>query len=208
MTLEPSSLLALFGIMLLLSATPGPSDVAVVSRALTSGFRIASFMVYGILLADLLFILFAILGLSALYNTLGDSFGGIQWLCAIYLCWLGVGQWRAGGELQPKPVSSGAAWSSFQAGLLITLSDPKAILFYMGLFPAFVDMQQVTPADGLAVLLLATVVIIAVKFTYAFLGDRAARFFRNHRARHWLNRASGMALIGIGLLIIWNIGIL
>lgn len=202
MSISGSNLVALFGVMLLLSVVPGPSDIAVVSRSLSSGFGRAVYMVLGIVAADLVFIVVAVFGLTALYQLLGDFFVIVQYACGAYLIWLGVSQLRAKVQPNGGQQFGGQRWSNFGTGLLITLADPKAILFYMGLFPAFVDISSISVFDALAIMALATSVIVGVKLGYAYVADRATSFFKNAAARTWLNRIAGCGLVCVGLLVL------
>lgn len=198
-----SSIAALFGTMLVLSVTPGPSDFAVVARSVTSGFRHALIMIAGIVVADFLFIVMAVYSLAAIAETMGSLFLLVKYSCGAYLIWLGLTVLRS-----PLSSESGQALkkhsglSGFMGGLLITLGDPKAILFYIGLLPAFVDMTVVTINDTVIIMLVATVVICGVKASYAYLADRATRFFDNLRVRQRLNFAAGGVLIAAGVFIV------
>ena len=65
--------------------------------------------------------------------------------------------------------------SSFSSGLLLTLGDQKAIFFYLGFFPAFVDLDSVTFIDILVICLITLVTVGGVKLLYAWLVSRAGR---------------------------------
>ena len=196
----------LFGTMLLLSVAPGPSDFAVVARSMTSGFVHALIMVGGIIIADFLFILLAVFSLAALAETFDALFVLVKTVCGVYLIYLGVTSIRA------KPVAAqqsagheSSRFASFMTGLLITLGDPKAILFYMGLFPAFVDLPTISMADTLVIMLIATMIVGGVKTAYAYLADRARLFFQHKRASLILDRLAGGLLAGIGVLLLLQI---
>lgn len=202
MTMTLSSIAALCGTMLVLSAVPGPSDVAVVARSLASGFRHGVLFTIGVVVADAVFILLAAFGLTALAENSAEWFNLIKDGGAAFLIFMGVGALSARGtssDLTPKPASS---HSSLLSGFLITLGDPKAILFYFGLLPVFVDLKVATLADYMVILIAATAVIGLVKLGYAWLGSRATVFFNNAIARRRLNIFAGCLLIGAGMLVI------
>lgn len=83
------SMLAFAGAMFLLAITPGPGVFATISRALASGFNNAAFVVLGIVLGDIIFLLLAIFGLSAIASVLGDFFIIVKYLGGAYLLYLG-----------------------------------------------------------------------------------------------------------------------
>ena len=83
------SMLAFAGAMFLLAITPGPGVFATISRGLASGFNNASFVVLGIVLGDIIFLLLAIFGLSAIATVLGDFFVLVKYIGGAYLLYLG-----------------------------------------------------------------------------------------------------------------------
>ena len=72
--------------------------------------------------------------------------------------------------------------------MLITLGDQKAILFYLGFFPAFIDLSSMTPADTLAIVIIAIIGVGGAKLVYAYLASRASLLFRDSRALQGINR--------------------
>lgn len=190
---------AMFVTMFAIAAVPGPSDFAVVARSSSAGFRHGLLMVAGIVVADALFILIAFYGLTAVAEA-HAPFVATKYLGAGYLIWLGVTLWRHNAYASGENLKLRNA-SSFVSGFLITLGDPKAILFYMGLLPAFLDISRAPFTDAITVMLIATAVICSIKLSYAYMGDRARSFFENTRARKWLDRIAGVVLAGVGVFI-------
>ncbi len=142
MTLLSMTLLA--GALFVLAATPGPGVLATVARAMASGFLPASQVVLGIVLGDVVFVLLAIFGLGALASLLGDLFIVVKIGGAAYLIWLGVKLWRSPADVdQPQQTVATSGVSNWLSGLLITLANPKVILFYLGLLPTFIDLAIV-----------------------------------------------------------------
>jgi len=203
LTMTGSHIATLLGTMLVLAVVPGPSDVAVVSRSLISGFSQGLIMVAGIVMADLLFILLAVFSLAEVADSLGSLFAIVNYGCGLYLIGLGIHALRARpGPIDVSDLGPYSGYSSFLVGLLMTLADPKAILFYMGLLPAFVELATITIADILVIMLIAMIVVGGVKGTYAFLANTAKGVFKNGRLRHRLERMAGWVLLGIGLYIV------
>ncbi len=197
-----ASFAALFGTLLVLAVTPGPSDVAVVSRSLTAGFKQSLWMVGGIVVADVVFIVLAVYGLTELASY-AALFALVKYACGAYLIFMGLSAFKPQPKATDAPRSTkGEETSSFFAGLLLTLGDPKAILFYMGLLPAFVDMSSVFLGDTLLITLVAVTVVGGVKTVYAYLAERAKRFFENDAARRRLERVAGGVLVCTGLLLL------
>lgn len=126
---------ALFAAMGVLAAVPSLSVLAVSARAASAGFRQGAWVTLGIVAGDTVFIVLAIFGLQWLAAALGDAFVWLKYLGAAYLLWLGFRLWRADTAVEARAASGVAAsTSSFMSGLLLTLGDHKAILFYLGFF--------------------------------------------------------------------------
>lgn len=196
-----SSIAALFGTLIILAVAPGPSDFAVVARSIASGFKQSLFMVGGIVAADFLFILLAIYGLAEVAESMGRLFVFVKYACGAYLIWLGASSLRLRAVVSVPETRRVSGYSSFLGGLLITLGDPKAILFYMGLFPAFVDLSTVSIDDTLIIMLVVTMVVGGVKAFYAYLADKAKLLFENARIRRKLDIAAGGVLVSTGLFL-------
>jgi len=189
--------------MLVLAASPGPGVFATVARALASGFRSAFAVICGIVLGDVVFLLFAVFGLSMVARALGNMFFIVKICGGAYLIWLGVRIWLK----KPEPVTGNqnqnihSQWGNFATGLVITLSNPKVILFYCGFLPTFLDLSALTFLDLVIVVTIITVVLGCVLGAYAFLASRARRMFTNQQAVRRLNRAAGGVMVAAGVAI-------
>lgn len=197
-----SSTLALFTAMALLAAVPSSSVLAVTARAASSGFRQGALTGAGIVVGDLVFILLAVFGLAFLAEVMGPAFVWVKYAAGIYLVWLAALIWR-GRKRGPETGNAArfAGWSSFLTGLLITLGDQKAVLFYLGFLPAFIDLALLTAAD---IALIAGVTVLAVggvKLGYAFAAARVGRALGG-RMGETLNVLAALLMSSAGLWLI------
>jgi threonine/homoserine/homoserine lactone efflux protein len=154
--LTPATLAALFGAMAVLAALPSTSVLAVTAQAAAHGFRAGAGVAAGVVAGDTVYILVALLGLSLVSDSLAPLAGPLRVAGGLYLIWLGWRVWRARPRTGEAPPTQG---SSILTGLLITLGDQKAVLFYLGFFPAFLDLEHLGAADVLVVMLLAAVAV-------------------------------------------------
>lgn len=196
-----SSIAALFAAMTLLAAMPSVSVLAVSARAASSGFAHGACTALGVVAGDLLFILLALFGLALLVDALGGLFVLVKYVGGAYLIWLGIALWRS----RTRPARAGAAGgaslgSSFMTGLLITLGDQKAILFYLGFLPAFMDLSAVTCADAAAVAAVAVVAVGGVKLGYAYAAHRAGAVLGG-RVGGFMNGAAALLVIAAGIVV-------
>lgn len=197
-----SNLIALFAAMLLLAIVPGPAVFAIIARSFASGFLRGLYMTMGIVVGDYVFIVLALFGLSALAEMMGATFFIIKYISAAYLIWLGYKLLRSkpqSVDIEASKESSLAA--NFIAGLLITLGNPKAILFYIGFFPAFVNVGDVSNVDIALIMLAATLAFGSVNLCYALLAVKAKGIFKSANAATVINKTAGTIMVSTGALV-------
>ncbi len=194
--------LALFFAMLVLAVLPGPGVMLVMLRTLSHGFAAGAAAAVGIVAGDFVFIALAIYGLSTLSQLLGSFFLVVKYAGAAYLIYLGVKM------LLTKPSENKTTLNPtvrhathFFAGLLTTLSNPKAILFYISFFPAFIDLANVNALDIIIILFVATVAIGGVMLLYAYATLKSGKIFKGTLGARYLRYGSGSLLIGSGSYI-------
>lgn len=197
-----SSIVALFSAMVVLASIPSVSVLAVSTRSATSGLIHGVFTTIGIVLGDIIFIIIAIWGLSFLSETMGSFFVLIKYLGGAYLIFLGIGLCRAKSKnVETDEVAKSSWLSSFLTGLSITLADQKATLFYLGFFPAFLDISEISYFDTGIIIAITTVAVGGVKLGYAFIADRA-RLIISSKIRKGMNIAAGCVMIAVGVFLL------
>ncbi|WOO42451.1 LysE family translocator [Rubellicoccus peritrichatus] len=196
------SVLALFGTMLVLALIPGVSVWAVSARSAAYGFAHGVAVTLGILLGDVFFIVLAIYGLVFLAEMMGSFFVLIKYLGSAYLIWLGVALLRSRSQVtKSEEISKSTILSSFLIGLFITLGDQKAVLFYLGFLPAFVDLQAVSFGDVTMIVAIATLALGIAKLGYAYLAHRGSLLFKRSGANRSVKVAAGLIMIGVGVFM-------
>ncbi|NCJ05850.1 LysE family transporter [Synechococcales cyanobacterium C] len=197
------STLALFTALVMLAAIPSVSVFVVSTRSATLGLGHGVFTALGIVMGDVIFIGMALGGWSLLLEHLGPLASWIRPLGGAYLIWLGIGWLRASAtKMTVGSAHQKTAWqSSFLAGLAITLGDQKAMLFYLGFLPAFVNMETLSYLDAGIIIATAMVAVGGVKLVYAWMADRASLLF-NWRIRRIMGAIAGSILIATGLFLI------
>ncbi|MCP3873843.1 MAG: LysE family translocator [Desulfobacteraceae bacterium] len=199
------SLISIFSFttaLFILAATPGPGVFAVVSRSLASGFIPSLGVIVGIIIGDIFFLLFAILGLSVIAQSMGNFFVVVKIIGGAYLIFLGIKIWIS----KPVPVQEAnrkknMKYGNFLSGLFITLSNPKVILFYCGFLPTFMDLSSLSKFDICIVATTVSIVLASVLVIYAYLANRARLFFYSSRSVRRLNKAAGGVMIATGAVI-------
>jgi threonine/homoserine/homoserine lactone efflux protein len=197
-----AQLLAFAGVSLLLAATPGPDMAVVTKNAFAHGRRGVLLTTSGIALALLLWITATALGLSALLRASSGLMFALKLIGAAYLGYLGI---RALLDSRHRPADlPGAAPAAapgraiFRQGFLSALGNPKLGVFFVTFLPQFVAPgQPVLPR-----LLELGIVFAVIGWTwlnaYGILVTRLRDVITTPRVRQWMQRATGVVLLGFG----------
>ena len=197
-----ASLLAYCGALFIAAAIPGPGITAIVARALGSGFRETFFMGLGLVLGDTIYLTAVILGLAFVAQTFTEVFLIIKIAGALYLGYIAWKLWTA-GLLSTDVVAkkSNGAGMAFLSGLLVTLGNPKTMLFYVALVPTLIDIGSIGLREYAMLLAGTFVVLLIVLVPYMLLAARARTFLKRPRALQILNRVAASILAGTAAFI-------
>lgn len=198
-----STSIALAGAMFILAATPGPGVFATVSRSLASGFTHGLMVATGIVCGDLLFLLLAIYGLSSIADLLGSFFTLIKYAGGLYLLYLGLRIWNASAQKTTIRRVEKQSWAkNFSSGFMITLGNPKVILFYLGFLPTFLDLQHLDQNEIFSTAAIVTLMLGSVLTLYSYAAAKTRNLFASRRSIRYLNRGSGAIMMTTGACIL------
>ena len=180
-------------------AIPGPGNFAIITS--TSKGRILGGLAatFGVIAADQILMWLAVAGVAALLTANPGVFGLVQYAGAIYLAYLGVRMLLAkpGGA----PILNMEPRRFFRQAVLITLLNPKAIVFYMAFFPLFVDpaKHQGLVTFGVMALTIACLTLIYCVIVIGIVHFAALRMRASPQVGVWLNRIGGTMLVAFGM---------
>jgi threonine/homoserine/homoserine lactone efflux protein len=182
-------------------AAPGPAVAAVLARVMAQGSTGMVWFVGGLMLGDVLWFLVAAFGLAAIAALVQPVFFILKYLGAAYLLFLAWKLWNAPVTAAPIEPVRGQGLKLFGGGLLLTMSNPKTMLFYLAVLPALIDLPSLTTA-GLFEISGAIVVVFAAVFgAIVVLAAQVRRLFTSPRAVRIVNRTSGVAMAGAAAAI-------
>jgi len=191
-----------FGIILL----PGPNSLYVLSVATVRGVKAGYQGAFGVFLGDAVLLGLTALGAASLLRTYPAMFLLLKYAGAAYLTWVGINLFRAAVKTWRTPVlanevapaSADNLKHPFKRALLISLLNPKAILFLLSFFVQFIDPAYPTPAVPFLILS-AIIMLFSALYLSAliFLGARMAQGFRNRQ------RLSSSLSTAVGGLFVW-----
>jgi threonine/homoserine/homoserine lactone efflux protein len=201
--LDPSGLLIFAGALAVAAISPGPAIAALVARVLALGREGAVAFSAGLALGDVVWLSFAVLGLSVLAQTFHEVFLAIKYLGAAYLLFIAWKFWTAPAKAPDlaAPVSRERPIKLFVAGLALTMGNPKTMVFYLALLPSILDLLKVDALAFAELTAVVAVVLAAVFGGYILLALRARRLIASARTARLVNRGSGAVMAGAAVAI-------
>jgi homoserine/homoserine lactone efflux protein len=187
-----------------LSVTPGPGVFSSVSSGLSHGFSRGLWNGVGMQAANLILAVIVSFGLGAILLASQTAFAVVKWLGVAYLIYLGIATWRSKpGELAQR--SGGGSRKSardiFVRGFLVSLTNPKGILFFAAILPQFIDITR-PQLPQYAILTATTFAVdVVVMAAYTAAAARALRLMRDPRKLRWVNRGLGSAFVAAGIAL-------
>lgn len=185
-------------------ASPGPVTAAIVARSVAFGFLPGAAMAIGAVVGDVAFALAAIFGLAALSVWFETGVLVLKYAGAAWLIWLGWRLLTAPAAAPQNPLarpSRGDLARAFTQGAVVNLGNPKAMLFYLAIFPGFFDAARLTTADAAAILAVIVSICVGGGLVWAALAARAGRAVASAGAAARINRISGGVLGAAGVAI-------
>ncbi|MFW2357493.1 LysE family transporter [Hydrogenophaga sp.] len=178
---------------------PGPGNLALITSTGKGGVRGGLAATFGVIVGDQVLMWLAVAGVAALLAAYPAAFSAVQWLGAAYLAWLGWKMLTA--KPGDAPVLNILPRQYFQQAAVITLLNPKAIVFYMAFFPLFVDP---TRHQGLITFGAMATTVAVLTFLYGLAAVLLTHFLAERmRANPVIGRAleklAGVFLIGFGI---------
>lgn len=193
-------------VMLIL--TPGPSAIRVATQATSNNSKLTFLTVLGVGSADVLFFVLSATGIASLLVASSWVFSIIKWFGICYLLYLGASAlFSKSGAIRieaptARQTNKSSPLKAFSSGLLIHLSNPKALLYFSALLPQFIDPNQPLM---LQMLLMGLTCFLADLLVYTMFGYLGAQLGRK-QVKTWLvslvNKAAGVALIATGVKMI------
>ncbi|HYT12084.1 MAG TPA: LysE family translocator [Candidatus Nitrosopolaris sp.] len=203
-----AQLLAFAGVSLLLAVTPGPDMAVVTKNALAHGRRGVLLTTTGIALALSIWVTATAVGLSAVLRASGELLFVLKIVGAAYLAYLGI---RALLESRQRPAdllastpAPAPAHAIFRQGFLSALSNPKLGVFFVTFLPQFVAPGQSVLPRLLELGLIFAVIGWTWMNVYGLLISRIRDFITAPRVRQWMQRVTGVVLLGFGARLAWE----
>lgn len=206
MLISPEQFIGFLSAALLITISPGPDNLMVLSVGVSRGRRQGMVFGIGCALGCLSHTVLAALGVSALIAASPTAFGALKIIGGAYLVWLGIGALRSrgGARVAQTGLPDESLGRLFAKGLFANAINPKVVLFFLSFLPQFVvadrgDASWQTAQLGL--LFTAQAVVLFSLLGY-FSGAVGAWINRRPGAGMWMDRVAGAVFVGLGLKLI------
>lgn len=189
----------------LLSLTPGPNGLLALTHGGLFGARRTMATALGGVSGFVVLIALSMSGLGALLMASEQMFSVIRWLGAFYLMWLGYRTWRTPVSLQSASSDRDSARSFnslFVEGLVVALSNPKAILFFAAFLPQFLDPQGSLLLQFAIMALTLAVIEFIFEVVLAASSERLLPWLSRDRNSRWFQRTTGGVFVGAGVALL------
>jgi leucine efflux protein len=186
--------------ILLFQLIPGPGTLAILTATARSGIGAGCGAVMGTLVGDFVYMVAAVVGLAAVMNANPLLFRALQWFGVAYLCWIGVQLLRARlAGAATAPDSRKSAWVYFRQAFVVSLTNPKVVLFFVAFFPLFLRVDA-SPITLGAMMAHVTVISFLYQTGLVLIGNAVVRTLSSLPVvRSVATRFAGLALIGFGV---------
>ncbi|MCB1960871.1 MAG: LysE family transporter [Rhodocyclaceae bacterium] len=186
---------------LVISVTPGPGAVVSMSVGLQHGYLAALRAIAGLQAALMIQLAIVAAGLGAVLAASATAFLVLKLAGAAYLVWLGIQKWRAPAAAPGAPVLTVRPQPLFRTGLLVNLSNPKAIIFVAALVPQFFRPEASALLQFAIIGATMMTVDVLVMSVYAVLAARFRPWLGDPRAQRVQNRVVGGLFVGAGVAL-------
>ncbi|MFO1219481.1 MAG: LysE family translocator [Burkholderiaceae bacterium] len=181
--------------------SPGPTTLALVARILGRGPAGVPMLCLGLVLGDLLWLACAAVGLAAVAQTMSGLFVVLKFAGVAYLLWLAWKMWAAPADATASPSPPGEGWRLLWTGLSLALGNPKTMLFYLALLPAFIPLGEQSMGDLLLLAGVVTAVYAAVLSLYSVAAHRVRGLLQSPGRRRIVQRSGSAMMAGAAVAI-------
>jgi threonine/homoserine/homoserine lactone efflux protein len=192
--------------VLILTASPGPSVLLCMTKAVTEGFRASMSTALGSLTAIVSIMTLSFSGLGVVIATSEVAFNIIKWSGAVYLIYLGYKALTSKQETyqisdQDRIPSIATKKSLYITGFIVGASNPKAIVFFTALFPQFINTSEPLLIQYLVFAITFTIMELFWLTIYSYLGARSSNWLLKEGRAKYFNRITGGVFISAGVFL-------
>lgn len=188
---------------IIMISLPGPSVLLTVAHSFAFGWRHAIATVAGATAGIAVQLTVAIIGLTSLLNWIAEAFEWLRWAGAAYLIYLGIKQYRNANEAIHFDTASVSKTNLFVQGLIITIPNPKSLIFIAAFLPQFIDITRPLALQFLLIVPTFLLITFIVTCFWAIAAGKIRGLIKNQKVFKALQQSAGgiMILSGAALAL-------
>lgn len=187
---------------IVIAATPGPNMLLVMTSSVRSGFKRSFATMAGCLTGVVLMMAVSAAGLGALLQAAPRVFGALKLAGAAYLAYIGARMWLAKPPVDSAPAAPAPRSGLYRQGLLVSLSNPKAMLFAAAFLPQFIDAGKPRAPQFAVLVSLFAVIEVSCYCAYALSGRQASALLARPKVRRVFDRGAGALFAVFAVLLV------
>lgn len=177
------------------AAIPGPAQGALIGHVLSRGGTASVPFIIGMVLGNAVWLLVATLGLAALALRFEAIFIAVKWLGIVYLVFIAWKLWSV-DTIQAQLLSNRSVRRSLLTGSFLTLSNPKAVIFFGAVLPHAFDMTALSWSEIGLIAALGIAIDLTIQFIYLAAASKVRKVVRTPKAMRQVNRTSAGLMAG------------
>ena len=179
---------------------PGPAVLLTINNSVQRGLFKSFAGIFGIALAILFVAIISATSLGIILASSVIAFTVVKMVGAVYLIYLGIKMWRTKAiNTSQSSLQESSFLRCFIEGFLVSTSNPKAVIFFMSIFPQFIDLSQNYMPQFILLAVTFSVLVIVIHTIYSFVASFAKSKLSSHKGSAALNKVSGGVFVGFGI---------
>ena len=190
--------------------TPGPGIVALLSRTMARGIASGLLLGVGLMMGDFIYLVAVLASLHTVADVIAPYMIYVRIIGAVFLAYVGYKQWTSAPitSEQARKLDKGhqrSVWQTLGAGIAISGTNPKVMVFYLSFLPQFIDLSNLILLDAIIVMITIAAMLFAGCLVYAFGADRIFKLIKNEASARLMNRVTGGSIIAVAIVMVATI---
>ena len=179
---------------------PGPAVLLTINNAIQKGFLKTFAGIFGVALAILMVATVSATSLGIILASSAMAFGVVKIVGAVYLVYLGIKMWRSKTTSSTKmSTQQSSLLTCFAEGFFVSITNPKAVVFFMSIFPQFIDLKQEYTPQFILLAVTFSLLVVVIHTVYACCASLTKSKIPSQKESTLLNKVSGGIFIGFGI---------
>ncbi len=181
--------------------SPGPGLFAVLATSTRHGPVAALWFSAGHVIGDILYVSIAMFALSILAQTIEQSMIYVKFFGAAYLLYIGYQQWKSKGVSFSVQDDKKSTLKLLLAGFVVGGTNPKTIIYYLSFLPIFIDLNNLTLATEIEVIIVVGITVLFVLSLANILGLKLRKHIESPVVIQKVNKITGMTMMLVGVFV-------